>query len=304
MVDILCLGEPLLEFNEQQPGQYVRSIGGDVSNVAVAVARQGGQAGMLTRMGQDSFADEILQLWEREGIDTSRIIRDEEAPTGIYFISHGPSGHIFDYRRAGSASSRLRPGDLKKEHFEGVQILHLSGISLALSDSACEASLRAIELAKENGVKISFDTNLRLKLWSLSRAKAIIQHVASLVDFVLPGLDDARQLTGQENPQSIVDEYLKMGVEVVALTLGDQGVLLATQDGLREQISGIPVKLVDATAAGDCFDGGFLTEWLRTKDLLQASRYGNVAASLSVQHFGAVASLPSREKTESGLRND
>ena len=114
MVDILCLGEPLLEFNEQQPGQYVRSIGGDVSNVAVAVARQGGQAGMLTRMGQDSFADEILQLWEREGIDTSRIIRDEEAPTGIYFISHGPSGHIFDYRRAGSASSRLKPGDLKK----------------------------------------------------------------------------------------------------------------------------------------------------------------------------------------------
>ena len=96
MVDILCLGEPLLEFNEQKPGQYVRSIGGDVSNVAVAVARQGGQAGMLTRIGQDSFADEILQLWEKEGIDTSRIIRDEEAPTGIYFISHGPSGHVFD----------------------------------------------------------------------------------------------------------------------------------------------------------------------------------------------------------------
>ncbi len=254
-------------------------------------------------MGLDSFADEILQLWEREGIDTSRIIRDEEAPTGIYFISHGPSGHVFDYRRAGSASSRLKPGDLKKEHFENVKILHLSGISLAISDSACEASLRAIELAKENGVKISFDTNLRLKLWSLSRAKAIIQHVASLADFVLPGLDDARQLTSLENPQSIVDEYLKMGVEVVALTLGDQGVLLATQNGLREQIPGIPVKLVDATAAGDCFDGGFLTEWLRTKDLLQAARYGNVAASLSVQHFGAVASLPSREKTESGLRN-
>jgi 2-dehydro-3-deoxygluconokinase len=121
---------------------------------------------------------------------------------------------------------------------------------------------------------------------------------------VLPGLDDARQLTGLENPHSIVDEYLKMGVKVVALTLGDQGVLLATQDGLREQIPGIPVKLVDATAAGDCVDGGFLTEWLRTKDLLQAARYGNVAASLSVQHFGAVASLPSREKTESGLRNE
>ena len=131
-----------------------------------------------------------------------------------------PSGHIFDYRRAGSASSRLKPGDLKKEHFQNVKILHLSGISLAISDSACEASLRAIELAKENGVKISFDTNLRLKLWSLSRAKAIIQHVASLADFVLPGLDDARQLTGLENPKSIVEEYLKMGVGVVALTLG------------------------------------------------------------------------------------
>ena len=93
-----------------------------------------------------------------------------------------------------------------------------------------------------------------------------------------------------------------MGVGVVALTLGGEGVLLATQDGMREQIPGILVNLVDATAAGDCFDGGFLTEWLRTKDLLQAARYGNVAASLSVQHFGAVSSLPSREETESGLR--
>ena len=153
-------------------------------------------------------------------------------------------------------------------------------------------------------MKISFDTNLRLKLWSLSRAKAIIQHVASLADFVLPGLDDARQLTGLENPKSIVEEYLKMGVGVVALTLGGEGVLLATQDGMREKIPGIPVNLVDATAAGDCFDGGFLTEWLRTKDLLQAARYGNVAASLSVQHFGAVSSLPSREETESGLRKE
>ena len=80
--------------------------------------------------------------------------------------------------------------------------------------------------------------------------------------------------------------------------------LLATQDGMREQIPGIPVNLVDATAAGDCFDGGFLTEWLRTKDLLQAARYGNVAASLSVQHFGAVSSLPSRDETESGLRKE
>ena len=153
-------------------------------------------------------------------------------------------------------------------------------------------------------MKISFDTNLRLKLWSLSRAQALIQHVASLADFVLPGLDDARQLTGLENPQTIVDEYLKMGVELVALTLGGDGVLLATRDGMREQIPGIPVNLVDATAAGDCFDGGFLSEWLRTKDLLQAARYGNTAASLSVQHFGAVSSLPSRKKTELSLRNE
>jgi 2-dehydro-3-deoxygluconokinase len=301
MIDVLCLGEPLLEFNEQQQGQYVRSVGGDVSNVAVAVARQGGRSGMLTRMGRDSFADEILQLWEKEGIDTIRIIRDEEALTGIYFISHGPSGHVFDYRRAGSASSRVCPSDLKKEHFEGVQILHLSGISLALSDSACEAALKAIELAKDAGVKISFDTNLRLKLWSLSRAKAIIQHVASFADFLLPGLEDARQLTGLDEPQQIVDDYLKMGANVIALTLGDQGVLLASQDGMREHLPGISVKLADATAAGDCLDGGFLTEWLRSKDLLRAARYGNVAASLSVQHFGAVASLPSREQTELGL---
>lgn len=298
MVDVLCLGEPLVEFNEQQSGTYARNIGGDVSNVAVAIARQGGRAGMLTKMGEDSFAKEILRLWQAEGVAVQHILRDSEAPTGIYFVSHGPSGHVFDYRRAGSASSRLSVQDLQPGSFEGVKILHLSGISLAISDQACDAALQAIEMAQTAGALISFDTNLRMKLWSLSRARAMINHVAQLCDLLLPSLDDAKLLTGLEEPNAVIDYFLRGQARAVALTLGAEGVLLGTQDGLRARIPSHPVPFVDATAAGDCFDGAFLSEWLRTEDLVSAARFGNAAAALSVQQYGAVPSLPTRTQTQ------
>ena len=91
--DIICLGEPMLEFNEQADGRFLKGHGGDTSNAAIAAARQGASVGYLTRVGRDTFADEFLQLWKSEGVDTSRVVQDPDAPTGIYFVSHNDNGH-------------------------------------------------------------------------------------------------------------------------------------------------------------------------------------------------------------------
>ncbi|MGE3927851.1 MAG: sugar kinase, partial [Lautropia sp.] len=286
--DLVCLGEPMLEFNCQADGRYLPGHGGDTSNCAIAAARQGASVGYLTRLGQDAFGDSFIRLWRDERVDASRVERDAEAPTAIYFVDHDAGGHRFSYRRAGSAASRMSPQWLPQDYVAGARVLHVSGISQAISGSACDTVFRAIEVARGAGRLVSYDTNLRLKLWPLARARAITHEAMRAVDIALPGLDDAIHLTGRDDPDEIVDFYLRLGPNIVALTLGRAGTLVATPDR-RERVPVRPVDAVDATAAGDTFDGAFLAEQLRGADPFAAARQANAAAALSTLGYGAVA---------------
>jgi 2-dehydro-3-deoxygluconokinase len=156
-------------------------------------------------------------------------------------------------------------------------------------------SLLAIEAARAAGVRVSFDTNLRLKLWPLARARAIAHATVPLCDVIFPSLEDATALTGVEAPEAIVDFYLALGVPLVALKLGREGVLLATAGG-QWHVPGIAVKTVDATGAGDTFDGAFLSMLVRAEAPLSAARYANAAAALSTCGYGAVAPIPTRKQ--------
>ncbi|UCE30546.1 MAG: sugar kinase [Burkholderiales bacterium] len=300
-VDLLCFGEPLLEFNQQSDGRYLAGHGGDASNCAIAAARSGARVGMLAHLGADAFGDSFESLWRDEGVDTSLVRRNPEAHTGVYFVSHGTQGHQFSYLRAGSASSRVRPRDLPVDAIGAVRILHVSGISQAISSDAADAVFEAIALARAAGARVSYDPNLRLKLWPLARARAVIHAAMSMTDIALPGLDDARQLLGLEDADAIADRYLEMGAGVVALTLGADGTLVATPER-RQRIGAFPVQAVDATAAGDTFDGAFLAEYLAGGDPFVAARYANAAAALSTQGYGAVAPMPRRAAIEAFLR--
>lgn len=298
--DILCLGEPLIEFNQQADRRFLEGFGGDVSNVAIAAARQGARAAMATRLGADSFGEAFLALWEREGVDASTVVRDPSAPTGIYFVLHGPEGHRFEYRRAGSAASLMGPDELPLEAIRAARLLHLSGISQAISAKAADAGFAAIAEARAAGVTVAYDTNLRLKLWPLVRARAIIHAAVASADIALPGLDDARLLTGIDDPEAIVRFYLDLGPSVVALTLGEGGAVIADRERVV-RLPPRPAKLVDASGAGDCFDGAFLAKWLATGDIEAAGRYANTAAALAVEGYGAVDPIPRAARVEAAL---
>ncbi len=300
---IICLGEPLLEFNQQPDGRYLPGHGGDTSNCAIAAARQGADVAYVTRIGNDAFGDSFMDLWRSEGVDTRAVDRDPVAHTGIYFVSHGPDGHRFSYLRAGSAASRMTPAHIPDALIAGARILHVSGISQAISPSAADAVFHAIAVARAAGVQVSYDTNLRPALWPLERARAITHAGMALCDIALPGLDDARQLCGHDDPDAIADFYLALGAGVVALTLGADGTLVATTQE-RRRIGGRRVTPVDATAAGDTFDGAFLAELVRGVDPFTAARYANAAAALSTQGYGAVAPMPHRTEVEAFLAGD
>lgn len=296
---ILALGEAMIEFNQSEKDQptYLQGFGGDTSNFCFAAARQGASTGFVSAVGHDQFGRLLLDLWQREHVDTSFVRVDEQAPTGVYFVSHGPSGHQFDYLRAGSAASRYAPRDLPLDAIAAARVIHLSGISLAISVTACDAAFAAIAHARANNTLVSFDTNLRLKLWPLARARAVMLEAIRQTDICLPSWDDVTELTGLTERDDIVDFLLAQGPRVVALKLGKEGSYIATPDE-RRVVPGHVVKAVDATGAGDCFGGAFIARIVAGDDPFQAARYANVAAALSTQGYGAVAPIPERAAVE------
>jgi len=300
MPEILAYGEAMVEFNQAAPGkpEYLQGFGGDTSNFAIAAARQGARSGFVSAVGDDQFGRLLRDLWTREGVDTSHVRVSADAPTGVYFVSHGPDGHAFDYLRKGSAASRYVPGDLPLDALAAARVLHLSGISVAIGDAACDAAFAAIEHARANGAQVSFDTNLRLKLWPLARA--VMTEVLRLTDICLPSWDDVAVLTGLDDRDAIVDRLLTLGARVVALKLGKDGAYVATPHE-RRLVPGRVVQAVDATGAGDCFGGAFVARLVAGDDPFAAAQYANTAAALSTQGYGAVAPIPRREDVERAL---
>ncbi len=291
MQKLICLGEAMIELNQQTNENYTEGFGGDTSNCAVAAARAGAEVEVIGALGADFFGDKIFKLWQDENVKASNIYRDPHHPTGLYFVNHDKNGHHFSYYRKHSAAYYFHQDNLPVEAVKQAKILHISGISLAISTMACDSVYKAIEIAKENNVLISFDTNLRLKLWPLSRAQAIINHVASMADYLLPGLDDAQLLTSFDHPEKICTFYHNLGAKNIALTLGSKGVYIS-QEGQKHSIEACKVKAIDATGAGDTFDGNFLARILAGDDMVTAAEYANIAASLSVQKYGAISSMP------------
>eukprot|EP01036_Dinobryon_divergens_P013479 gene13479-18187_t len=131
----------MVEFNQTGADgglTYLQGFGGDTSNAVIAASRQGARCAYATRLGDDDFGRMLMALWAREGVDTRAVAMDASAATGIYFVRHDDRGHSFSYLRAGSAASRMQPGDLDTGAIEASKILHVSGISQAISASATE----------------------------------------------------------------------------------------------------------------------------------------------------------------------
>lgn len=303
--DVVALGEAMVEFNQTTAGQpnYLQGFGGDTSNAVIAAARAGASTAYLTRLGGDTFGQSLMALWTAENVSTAAVQQDSEASTGLYFVTHGPKGHEFSYLRAGSAASRMTPAWLQQGAADAVRqakVLHVSGISLAISASACDTAFAAMKLAREAGTLVSFDSNLRLKLWPLDRALACTRHAVSLCDIFLPSLEDITALNGMTDPDAVVDWGHALGAKTVVLKLGGEGALVS--DGARRERAPVHrVKLVDATGAGDCFCGNLLARIAQGDTVFEAARYANAAAALTVQGYGAVAPLPRPEQVRALL---
>jgi 2-dehydro-3-deoxygluconokinase len=305
-LDLLCMGEPMLEFS-QLPSEadgrrlYLEGHGGDTSNAAIAAARQGAHVGMIAAIGNDMPGDSFIRLWQREGVDSSTVLRSDRFPTGVYFITHDAAGHHFLHYRANSAAANYRVTDLPLDAIRAARMLYVSGISQGISETACDAVFSAIAEARRAGTLVAYDTNYRPRLWPPARAAAVMHAAMAGADYAFPGMDDVTTLTGLTDPDAMLDLYLGIGCRVVVLKMGCEGAYLATTDGTRRRVPGHRVEAVDATGAGDTFCGSFLARVLTGEAPEQAVRYACVAAALKCRGYGAVEPIPYADEVLAAL---
>src|SRR5438128_8776204 len=236
-LDVVTLGESMVLLLAEQSGPmreaitFRRYIAGAESNLAIGLSRLGHSAGWFSRVGDDEFGRAVVFRIRGEGVDTSRVISDAAAPTGLVIRERREVGPIEQvYYRRGSAASRLSPDDLDAAYVGGARFLHLTGITPALSASCHRTVFAAADMARAAGVTVVLDPDYRSKLWDPTEARSVMRDLASRCDLLLPGRDEAELLTGESDPEVAARELKKLGPSTVVVKLGAQGALALAND--------------------------------------------------------------------------
>ena len=301
MPDLISIGECMIELFSEEPIEqadtFTRSLAGDSFNICVATQRLGTGAGYITRLGDDPFAAYLLSAWNSLGIDTSQI-RTVEGFNAVHFVALLPDGNReFVYYRSGSAPTTLEPDDLDPDYIGSAKILHCSGIAQAISESARATVLKAAQIAKERGLKVSYDPNYRHQLWRPEDMRAAASELLPYVDYFLPNTsDDARALVGTDDPYRMVERFREVGVPVVAVTRGEEGAVIGFEDRVVEIPPYSPGGPIDSTAAGDAFNGAFIHGLLNGMNVPESGRLGTITAGLKLRQRGAIGGMPTREE--------
>jgi 2-dehydro-3-deoxygluconokinase len=302
-LDVVTMGEPMALFIADHAGaldkvsQFSRVTAGAELNVAVGLTRLGLRVGYISRVGRDSFGKFLLAFLDKEGIDRSHVVEDAEHPTGFMLKGLASDGHdpVVEYFRRGSAASHMSLTDNPAAYCASARHLHLTGISPALSETTKELTFQMAREAKAAGRTVSFDPNLRPRLWSSQQVMIdTLNQLASHADLVLPGLAEGELLTGQKGAASIADFYMGLGAKQVVIKLGPQGAYYA-DSARRGTVAGIAVeKIIDTVGAGDGFAVGVISALLEGLTLAEAAARGNAVGARVVQFPGDCDGLPTR----------
>ncbi|WPC44026.1 sugar kinase [Clostridium sp. JS66] len=297
-MEVVTFGETMLLFNPESNGplRYVhnfnKSIGGADSNVAIALARLGHEAGWFSKLGNDEFGRYIQNTIRGEGVDVSRVRFTNEANTGLLFKERfsGENPNVYYYRKD-SAASKLSIEDLDTDYIKKTKIIHITGITPALSKSVRDLVFEVLTIAKENNVTISFDPNIRLKLWTLEEAKPVLLEIAKMSDIIFPGKEEGEMLLGISNEKEIASKFIEMGCKIASVKLGENGCYIADKDN-EVYVEGYKVNPVDTVGAGDGFTAGFLSGILRNLSLKECGKLGNGVGAMATLVQGDMEGYP------------
>jgi fructokinase len=320
MVDVVCLGELLIDFVSLESGvsleqapSFQKAPGGAPANVAVGLARLGHEVGFVGKVGDESFGHFLANVLQENGVDISGLSFDAETRTMLAFVSLTSEGERdFMFYRHPSADMRLTSDEIPKDLIQQATIFHYGSISL-ISEPCRSATYYALDLAREADLLISYDPNLRLGLWeSEERAKQEILAGMRSANLVKINDDELEFLTGTRQLEDGAKQLLTFGPKLIVITLGGEGSFFYTNTAAGH-VSGNALRAVDTTGAGDGFVAGLLAELLAYSkpgeafvfpgkaELEACCRVANAVGALATTKRGAIPALPTRRQVEDFL---
>ncbi|MGO4889185.1 sugar kinase [Anaerobacillus sp. MEB173] len=299
-MDVITIGDAMVSLNPQSKGPlrfvsaFDRKVGGAELNVAIGCSRLGLQTRWISRLGKDEFGRYIYNFVRGEGVDVSEVKLVDGYPTSVHFkeIFEDGSGSTY-YYRSNSPTSTITENAIHPSQFAGAKLLHITGVFPAVDkDKNVDVIKKAILLAKEQGLLISCDPNIRLKLWSKEDAKAALQEFLPYVDILLTGVDEAKIIFGTDIPEEIIAASKKFGISYIAIKQGEIGSIGYHNEEYLVAPAVKPKKVVDTVGAGDGFDVGFIYGVLQNWPLEKILHFANTIGSMIVSVSGDNEGLP------------
>ena len=310
-LDVVTFGEAMLLLVADRPGPiedagiFVKRTAGAETNVAIGLARLGLQVGWVSRLGTDSMARYLLATMQAEGIDCSHVVCDPTQRTGLQFKGRvaGGGDPAIEYHRKGSAASLFQPEQIVVPWLTAARHLLATGVFPALSDNCLATARRSAQCMRDAGRTVSFDPNLRPSLWATpQRMREVINSLAMQADWVFPGIEEGRLLTGANTPEGVARFYRQQGASLVVVKLGPDGAYFDGEHG-SGRVAGFPVaQVVDTVGAGDGFAVGVVSGLLEGLAVPDAVARGAWIGARAVQVLGDTEGLPTRaELRDAGL---
>ncbi|MGD6778286.1 aminoimidazole riboside kinase [Sutcliffiella horikoshii] len=308
---IISLGEALIDFIPLDPDNisFQKSPGGAPANVAVGVARLEAKSTFIGKVGNDVLGRFLKKTLEDYEVNTSSMLLTDDIRTGVVFVTLENGERSFDFYINPSADRFLTKEEIDEKLFDENKILHFGSISL-ISEPTRSATIKAVKLAKEKGLTVSYDPNLRLGLWdSKEAAKEQIISMLPYADILKISEEELEFITSEKDIEKGAEKLAKYDIPLLLVTLGSEGSYVFTREG-HQHVPARKVTTVDTTGAGDAFVSGILytaNEWegnitsITLKKAVEMATFASVSGSLAASEKGAMTALPTLEQVRSIL---
>ena len=302
---LLSLGELLIDMIPGTEGMLIRQAGpviktasGSAGITACAMAMLGGNGGFIGRIGRDSLSVLARDTLQEYGVDMSHVAVSDEGQLGLAFLEYVENGRNYQYYRTNSVGSLLSPEELDEEYIAGAFAVHYPGMLLELTPQMRQSCIRMVEIARKNGVLVSFDPNIRREIASNAEARERLCQAISTADIVAPTLEEGRMITGKESVGDVLRAIHAMGPKIIALTRDKDGAVVS--DGNRVAVAhGIDIHAIDPTGAGDSFAAALCVGVQEQMPLDKLACFCNCTGSLVCTKKGAIGmALPTRAQVE------
>ena len=299
-LDIITIGERLIELSAsgslKTSGCFDKYYGGDTLVTAVAALRSGSKVGYITKVGNDSFGEYLLDAWQSEGLDASRVKLSTEQ-NGVYFVGSHNGTREYQYYRKKTAASTLCIDDIDFDYIKRAKLIYATGFAQSLSLSAREAINEVFRFAKENDIMTAYDPNCQKSCTNSDEALENFNMIREYTDILFVEAGDGLCLFDTASANMLITKLSDLAIKSVIVKDKENGVFVYENNDTIN-IPPLEYNMIDATGASNAFNGAYLSRILNGDSARNAAQYADALCLLQMQNIGAIKSIPAKDRVE------